>query len=229
MYALNIRPGSRSGGTDKRVVEIFWGKRPFETKIEGRNFTALTEEGATLLFALDDNGHVIVTLYPANTENRKPVETCITLYIWLDPKRLLDKSFLKNCWKYFMAYMEYTSLDGNPTTLQRLKISYLRNFKHLVIDNKWTPTKFSKSISRIRDLVVAACFSGAVLIYFVNVTTKPKTTETDTQLENVNKNLEVISKYLNDIQNNNKEIKSISSTTDSIIKRTEQILKKIEK
>jgi hypothetical protein len=229
IYMLNVCPGSRAGGTDKRVVEIFWGSRPFDTITEGRNWMALPEYGATLLFAMDDNGHVIVSLYPAYTENRKPVETCITLHIWLDPSRLLEKSFLKNCWGHFMAYMEYTSLDGNPTILQRLRISYLRNFKHLVIDNKWTPTKFSVSISRIRDLVVAACFSGAVLIYFVNVTTKPKTTETDTQLKEVNKNLETVSKQLDKISASNTDIKTISITADSIATKTKEILKAINK
>jgi len=128
-----------------------------------------------------------------------------------------------------MAYMECTSLDGNPKLLQRLRISYLRNFKHLVIDKKWTPTKFSVSISRIRDLVVAACFSGAVLIYFVNVSTKPKTTETDAQLKDVNKNLENVSKQLDKISESNIDIKTISTKADSIATKTSEILKTIEK
>src|ERR1019366_103989 len=116
---------------------------------------------------MDDNGHVIVSLYPAYTENRKPVETCINLHIWLDPSRLLEKSYLKNCWEYFMAYMEYTSLDGNPTKIQKLQVWYLRNFKFLIMDNKWTPTKFSVFIRGVFKLVLAACFSGAVLIYLI--------------------------------------------------------------
>ncbi len=230
-YMLHICPGSRAGGTDKRTIEVFWGGRNFEIETQGRNWKALTETGATLLFVRDDNGFVIVSLYPAYTENRKPFETAITLDIWLDPKRLKDEKFLKSLWNYFMAYMEYTSLDGNPTLWQRLKISYLRYFKHLIIDNKWTPTKFSASISRIRDLVVAACFSGAVLIYFVNVTTKPKTTETDTRLKEVNKNLETVSKQLDKIPdiNSNADIKTISISVDSIELKMKQILKTIEK
>lgn len=228
-YMLNICPGSRAGGTDKRTVEVFWGGRNFEIETQGRNWKALTETGATLLFARDDNGFVIISLYPAYTENRKPIETSITLRIWLDPKKLKEEKFIKACWNDFMAYMEYTSLDGNPTLWQRLRISYLRYFKKLIIDNKWVPSKFSASTSRIRDLIIAACFSGAILVYFINVTTKPKTTETDNQLKQINDNLNSISNQLDKISQDNPDLKSISISTDSIAIRTKEILKTIEK
>ncbi|MFE3872205.1 hypothetical protein ACFX5F_13330 [Flavobacterium sp. ZS1P70] len=229
IYMLSVCPGSRAGGDNNRVVEVFWGSRPFETITLGNSWKALSEYGATLLFERDDSGFVIISIYPAGTENKKPIESSISLRLWIDPIRLKDKSFLKKQWNDLMAYMECTSLDGNPTLWQRLRISYLRNFKHLVIDNKWTPTKFSVSISRIRDLVVAACFSGAVLIYFVNITTKPKTTETDTQLKEVNKNLTNVSNKLDKIYIGNYELKMISITTDSIAVKTKEILKTIEK
>ncbi|WP_276973998.1 hypothetical protein [Flavobacterium filum] len=231
IYMLSICPGSRAGGTNDRVVEVFWGSRPFRTITLGRTWTALTEYGATLLFERDDNEFVIISIYPANTDNRKPIESSISLKLWVDPIKLRDESYLKELWNDFMAYMEYTSLDGNPTIIQRLRISYLRYFKHLVIDNKWTPTKFSVSVSRVRDLVVAACFSGAVLVYFVNLTTQSKTTETDNQLKEVNKKLETVSKQLDKISdsNSNADIKSISISVDSIELKTKQILKTIKK
>ncbi len=90
-----------------------------------------------MLYERDDSGFVIVSIYPANTDNRKPIESSITLDIWLDPIKLNDKSFLKKHWNDLMAYMENTSLDGNPTFLQRQRVSYLRTFKNLVVDNKW--------------------------------------------------------------------------------------------
>lgn len=229
LYKLSVCPGSRTGGNNNRVVEVFWGSRPFETITLGNSWKALTEYGATLLFERDDSGFVIISIYPAGTENKKPIESSISLKLWVDPIQLKEKSFLEKQWYDLIAYMECTSLDGNPTFLQRLRISYLRNFKHVVIENKWTPTKFSTSISRIRDLVVAACFSGAVLIYFVNVSTKPKTTETEAQLKEVNKNLENVSKQLDKISKSNIDIKTISITTDSIATKTKEILKTIEK
>jgi hypothetical protein len=227
-YMLNICPGSRAGGTDKRTVEVFWGARNFEIETQGRNWRALTETGATLFLARDDNGFVTISLYPAYTENRKQFETSITLHIRLDPKKLENNNFTKLLWNDFMAYMECTSLDGNPTLWQRLRIWHLRNFKHLIIDNKSTPTKFSAFIQGVFKLVVAACFSGAVLIYFVNLATKSQTTETDTQLKEVNKNLVIVSKQLEKISEDNAKIKTISIATDSLVVKTKQILKSIQ-
>ena len=128
-----------------------------------------------------------------------------------------------------MAYMECTSLDGKPTIFQRVRIWYLRNFKHLVIDKKWTATKFSVFSKGVLKLVLAACFSGAVLIYLVNFMTKPTTTETDIQLKEVNKNLETVSKQLEKISEDNGKIQAISTSADSIVVKADEILKSIKK
>jgi len=227
-YKLNVCPGSRAGGTNKRVVEIFWGKRPFDTITEGRSWTALPEYGATLLFAMDDNGHVIISLYPAYTENRKPVETCITLHIWLDSSRLLDKSFLKNCWKHFMAYMEYTSLEGNPSKIHKLQVWYLRNFKFLVMDNKWTPTKISVFAKDVFKYVLTVGFSGFIF-YIVTILNQPTKTKTEKLLEDGNRKLEIITTQLDKFTDSNSTIKTISITSDSIETKTKEILKAIER
>ncbi len=229
LYNLCVCPGSRAGGTNNRVVDVFWGSRGFETITLGRSWKALTEYGATLLFERDDSGFVLISIYPANTDTRKPIESSISLKHWVDPLKLKDNSYLMKLWNDFNAYMECTSLDGNPTLSQRRRISYLRKFKHLVIDNKWTPTKFSSFIQGALKLVLATCFSGAVLIYFVNLTTKTKATETDTQLKEVNKNLEIVSKKLDKISESNANIKTISIAADSIVVKTKEILKSIDK
>jgi hypothetical protein len=228
IYLLNICPGSRASGTNNRVVEVFWGSRPFETITQGRNWTALTEYGATLLYERDDSGFVIVSIYPANTDNRKPIESSITLDIWLDPIKLKDKSFLKKHWNDLMAYMESTSLDGNPTFLQRQRVNYLRTFKNLVVDNKWTPTKISVFVKEVFKWVLTVGLSG-VIIYALTQLTQPETTETEIQLKEVNKNLETVSKQLDKISEGNTDLKTLSITTDSIAIKTKEILKTIEK
>lgn len=229
IYMLSVCPGSRAGGNNNRVVEVFWGARGFETITSGNSWKSLTEYGATLLYERDDSGFVLISIYPAGTENRKPIESSISLKLWVDPVKLKKEKFLKKQWNDLMAYMECTSLDGNPTFWQRRRISYLRNFKHLVIDKKWTPTKFSGFIQGVLKLASAACLSGAVLIYFVNLATKPQTNETDMQLKEVNKNLQTVSKQLDKISESNSDLKTISITTDSIAKKTNDILKTIEK
>lgn len=228
IYKLHVRPGSRTGGNNKRVVEIFWGSRSLETITLGNTWKTLTEFGATLLFERDDNGFVMISIYPSGTDNRKPIESSISLKLWVDTIRLKDKSFLKSLWNDFMAYMECTSLDGNPTLLQRLRISYLRNFKHLVVDNKWLPTKFSEFCRDVFKWVLTVGLSG-VIIYILTLMTQPKTTETELQLKEINKNIENVSTQIDKILENNKDIHSISVTVDSIDIRVKHIIKTIKK
>ncbi len=226
-YMLSICPGSRAGGTEKRIVEVFWGARLYEFETKGNSWNSLKETGATLFFYRSDTGDITISLYPAKTEFRQPIEDYITLYECLDPEKLNDDKFIKSLWNDFIAYMECTSLDGKPTFSQRIGISYLRYFKHLVIDSKRRPTKFSDFVGGVIKLVVATCFSGAVLIYFINFMTKPTTTETETQLKEVNKNLEAVSNQLSKISEGNADLKAISITTDSIALKAKEILKKL--
>jgi len=228
IYMLNICPGSRAGGTNNRIVEVFWGNRPFETITQGRSWKALTEFGATLLYERDDNGFVIISIYPAYTDSRKQLESIITLEIWLDPIKLKDKSFLKKNWNDLMAYMECTSLDGNPTFFQRQRISYLRTFKNLVIDNKWIPTRFSVFTKEVLKYVLTVGLSGFI-IYLVTLLNQPMNEKTEKQLEKVNKNLEKVSTQLDKISESNSDIRIITITMDSINIQTKEILKAIEK
>ena len=222
IYKLYVCPGSRAGGNNKRVVEIFWGSIQLETITLGNTWKTLTEFGATLLFECDDNGFVMISIYPSGTDNRKPIESSISLKLWVDTIRLKDKSFLKSLWNDFMAYMECTSLDGNPTLLQRLRISYLRNFKHLVVDNKWLPTKFSEFCRDVFKWVLTVGLCG-LINYILTLMTQSKTTETELQLKEINKNIENVSTQIDKILENNKDIHSISVTVDSIDIRVKHI------
>lgn len=91
--------------------------------------------------------------------------------------------------------MECTSLDGKPTYIQKLRVNYLRFFKHLVVDKNWLPTKFSKFSLDVLKWVLTVGFSG-VILFAVSYFTQPKVTETEIQLKEVNKKLEVISKQI---------------------------------
>ncbi len=89
-YAFYALPGGRDGGHDKRVVEIFYGQRPFESvqevvrrehSLPALRHRLLTERGATLLYERGDNGVVLCTLYPACSENYRRREEAILLAI----------------------------------------------------------------------------------------------------------------------------------------------------
>lgn len=228
-HMLCICPGSRAGGNEKRIVEIFWGAKAYEFETKGKNWKSLSETGATLFFYRNDAGDVTILLYPAKTEYRQPIEDFITLYEWIDPKKLNDSKFIKSLWNDFIAYMETTSLDGKPTYFQKLRIWYLRQFKHLVIKQTWTPTKFSEFIKRVLKTSTSVIFSGAVLIFLINRMTKPTTTETETQLMEVNKNLEKVSTQLDNISKDKSDFKTVPATIDSIAIKTKEILKTIER
>ncbi len=226
-YILYICPGSRAGGNEKRIIEIFWGARPYEFETTSTQWKSLKETGTTLFFYRNDTGDITIYLYPAKSEFRQPIENHIALYEWLDPKQLNSQKFIKSLWNDFMAYMECTSLDGKPTFAQRTRISYLRNFKHLVVDNKWTPTKFSLFNKEVLKWVLTVGLSG-VIIYIVTLLTQPQTTETEIQLRQVNKSLETVSKQLDKISANNNSTNTLSVALDSIQINTKQILDNIK-
>lgn len=163
LYTLNICPGSRNGGTYNRAVDVFWGNRIFETVNQVRNWTALTESGATLLFERDDNGFVSVLLYPAITDNRKQIETLIVLRNHIDPKKLLRKCELKYIWNDFMAYMEVTCLEGKPTLCQRTRVFFMRSFRNLIINDTWKPTIFIELLKSTGKFILNVGLSGVVI------------------------------------------------------------------
>lgn len=214
-YMLCVCPGSRAGGTEKRIVEVFWGKRPYEFETVGSSWKALVETGATLFFYRNDTGDISIYLYPAKTEFQQPIEKLIVLHRFINPKKLSKKGFIKSLWNDFIAYMACTSLDSKPTLLQRLRISYLRFFKRLVIDKKSRPTRFWNSIIYISKWIFTVGLSG-MLIYFLTIIIQPNTTETEIQLKEINNNIKVLSKQLDRISSNNADIKKISKTVDSI-------------
>ncbi len=225
IYMLSICPGSRMGGNNERIVEVFWGSRPFETITQGQKWVHLKEYGATLVFERDDNGFIIVSLFPAHTDNRKPIEESITVDIWTDPKRLKSKSFLKKRWNYFMAYMEYTSLDGRPTIKQKLIVWYLRNFKQLIIDKKWTQSKAESFIQETMKFVFTVGLSGFIIFavtYFIEL-------RRDSKLEDqLNSTKESIDSLSEGIDSLDKDLLNFEIDQNNIIDVSKKVLAKID-
>lgn len=144
-------------------VNVAFGSRPLTVSHHNKGFTSTVEEGARLSFYRLETGEVVVTLYPAKTESRKPIEDAIVLTENLDPQELSDKTTLKKYWKQLISYMECTSIDGNPSYCQKNVISSLRYTKHLIINDVYQPeTRRTELWREIRKFVLTVGLSGFV-------------------------------------------------------------------
>lgn len=97
LYSLCICPGGRNGGLSKTVVEVFYGNRPINSELKVDANARLTENfvvahGATLGYFRNDNGQVICNLYPAASDNHRPIEDAILLDFVRDPHSLQHRA-----------------------------------------------------------------------------------------------------------------------------------------
>lgn len=172
IYAFYVVPGGRVGGRDKRVFEVFYGNRPFErveelTQEEGEfpkfRDRFLNAHGATLLYERGDDGIVLCTLYPAASENYRRREEAIILAIIRGTHILTGAPILERHWRAFMSYMQYTSLDGEPTVGDRLRVWWLLSTRRLIIDNKAETAKVWTVSARILAFSATVGLSGFLL------------------------------------------------------------------
>lgn len=191
-YSFYIAPGSRAGHTDKRQVDIFFGKSVYGSSITATGSKALVEEGATLLYSMNDDGFVSVMLYPAKAENMSLKEELIFLERRIDPKKLLLKTTLHNHWRYFMAYMEYSSLDGGPNLMQRLRITYLHTFKSMVINKIWNKPLYKTYLNTLFKFVMTVGLSGFVFVGVNSFLEKNKVNKTEKAVIEISKEVKEI-------------------------------------
>lgn len=180
LYSFYARAGGRYGGVDKRIVEVFYGNKPFDSFIEigaeSRTIKKLAmERGSTLLYQRTDDGQVLCSLYPATSENFHPIEDFIFLDIIKNPAELKSKSQWH--WKIFQAYMECTCLDGNPSYYQKILVWYLRNFKQYIVDKTLQKCKATVFFCGLAKYVLTVGLSGFI-IFFV---TQSKDSTSDDQ------------------------------------------------
>lgn len=227
-YLLNICPGSRVGLDNKRVVEIFWGIRKFETISTGHIWRALIEYGATLFFERFDSGYATVILYPAYTDNRKPLEDCIILKRRLDPNKLKNMRLLKRFWNLFIAYMEVTSLDGKANFFQKLQISYLRFIKLIIIDKKSVPRKINEFLGVLIKFTLTVGLSGFIIYLITSSSENQKRKNENTQSSLLNKSIVTLNYKLDTIIDSQNSFKKLPNLVDSINDNTKRILKSLD-
>lgn len=142
-YLLSIWNDKQHAKNNVTYVNIAFGSRSLIVSHHNQGYNTISEQGARLCFYRMENGFVSISLFPAQTDNRRPEEESIMLHDYVDPHKLGDNKFLKSCWKSLMAYMEYTAIDGRPSFCQKRKVARMRYNRHLVIDGKYQPTRRS--------------------------------------------------------------------------------------
>ncbi|MCG9769357.1 hypothetical protein L1D59_12190 [Pseudoalteromonas piscicida] len=167
LYSFYVSPGGRHGGLNKKIVDVFYGKRPFDsTTTMGTNFQKIekleTAHGATLSYQRTDDGQVLCTLSPAASENFHHPEDFILLSKIKNPTELKRKS--KWHWEMFQAYMESTCLDGRPSVFQKLAVFYLRNFKEYVANKTLHKRRATVFFREIAKYTATVGLSGFIIL-----------------------------------------------------------------
>lgn len=163
IYTFCVTPHGRDGGKDRTIFEYFYGKRPFD----GNSTRHFVECGATMLYQRHDDGYVSCLLYPASSENMRRMEDFIFLKRHLLPQKL-TKRLLRRQFKYFISYMQVTSLDGSPTWRDRFTIARLMLTKPTVRDGKFVPITLITCIWEVIKFTCTVGLSG-FLLYLIQL------------------------------------------------------------
>lgn len=163
------RDNERAPGAADSVVEVFYGPRALpdlerlSSDAGRRQWRAPLETGATLLYTQGADGVVTVFLYPAQTDQCLAQEDAIILGRYTDLAPLTGRGTLESHWQAFRAYAEATSLDGEPTLLDKLLVRWLRFTRPRVVDNRRTAVAAVTAAAQTALGGVALAIAAALL------------------------------------------------------------------
>lgn len=166
LFCLNVWNDKNHPQNNVTYVNVGFGSRFLTISHNSKGFTSTTEAGASLCFYRMETGHISISLYPAKTEHRKPMEDAILLINGIEPSKLSKKKRLRSYWNDLIAYMECTSIDGNPSFCQKRRIEWLRYKKHLIVNNVYQPTKMQVFWRKVIEIFITVGLSGFVF-YFI--------------------------------------------------------------
>ena len=221
--ALNVCPGSRAGGDNPDVIEVFWGYQPVKRIDKNNGFEILTEDGVTMLFNLLPDGHVFITLYPAKTKVMQPIEDSILLHRFHKATWLQKERNEKALWRDFMAYTECTSLIGTPSIWQRLRMFWVKYSRPVCIDGILQPIKGLQHLQKVLYFVLTVGLSGFLLVV-VQQCHKEEAKDYSPLIEQTNTTIDDIQKTQSEIL---KETQSVNVNIDSLMKLVPQTQEKV--
>lgn len=182
VYRQCITPGGAMGGIDRKLVEIFYGSRPIDavTEVVDRDGQAsflrertVAEHGARLTYQRMDNGAVLVGLHPAGSEGFQRREQMIQLEWIRGSHALTGPGTLERHWRAFVSYMECTSLEGEPTPGDRLRVWWLLFVRPTIVDGKHTTALCWRVTAMVVKFALTIGLSGFLLAIITGLVTTP--------------------------------------------------------
>ncbi|SFG58118.1 hypothetical protein [Methylobacterium gossipiicola] len=172
VYRLCITPGGAMGGIDRRMLEVFYGSRPFEAvrefvprqdRFPSVQERLLAENGARLVYQRVDNGTVMCTLEPARSEGFRRPEDAILLE-WVRRSHVLTgESLPARHWRAFVSYMECTSLEGEPSLGDRVRVWWLLATRRLVVAGVERTPLYRRVLLEVAKFSATVGLSGFLL------------------------------------------------------------------
>jgi hypothetical protein len=145
------------------ALQVRYGERLMGREtVDGK--TAI-ETGPTLLYSLGPSGDVAVSLYPAKSAVARPFEDHIYLRIGRLKADQLHKR-LKRDLADLVAYGHVTSLDGTPTSRERLRVWWLRRTHPMQIGAKFAKASSVQQVGgaiEFTSRTMATALLGALL------------------------------------------------------------------
>lgn len=217
LYKFNIAIGGRNGGIDHRVIEVFWGARPFDSKTIfsglGVSKSILAENGALLRYCQLDNGNVIVSVAPAMSEGLRPIENALIIETITNLRRLSSKRVIKSHWRYLKAYMDATALEGSKSYKSDVIIWYLRTFKKYFAGDFLHDSKASNAFRGVIKFTATVGLSGFIF-YAVDYFKNERNNQTQAALHSLLIQTQVMTKDVKDLTKKiDSSYQSIRSTT----------------
>lgn len=167
-YTFYVLKGGRMGGRDRRQFEVFYGNRPVDQIVESREFPEsrmrfVVESGAGLDYRRTLRGNVICFLSPASSEGFSFPENAIILATFDSARSLSSPLVIVSHWRALMSYFECTAIDGAPRWSDKLRVTWLRFSRSLIIDGVSRPPLYQRMLLRIVEWSLTVGLSGAIL------------------------------------------------------------------
>ncbi len=174
-YGFHVLPGGREGVDGRQLLEVSYGQRPTD-QIAGMRPQSeqggsspvprgrlATEAGAGLRYQKTDHGTVLCLLEPARSQGFERPESLIVLARIKEPRNLTGKPILERHWRSLISYFEFSSIDGDPSISDRIRVWWLLFTKPLVIDGKAQQPRIIQVGGQILKWVVTIGLAGALL------------------------------------------------------------------